>query len=214
VYVDNGSFTMEGGEISGNTRGVYIHNGSLTMSGGKIAGNTGFDGGGVYVGYIGRFTMGGGEISGNTASGGNSGGGVYVGYSGSFTMNGGEISGNTSNFGNGVSVGSNGAFTMSGGKISGNTAFGGGGSGGGVYIFNGSFSKTGGGIIYGSDAAGSLKNTAGLGDTYGHVVYYMVSGGSYPENDYYRDITLNVGDNISTDIVPSSGTGNNWIKKE
>lgn len=72
-----GTFTMDGGEISGNyDRGVYIVNGTFTMNGGKICGN----GGGVYVSSNGFFTMNGGEISGNdsTNSSYSSGGGVYV----------------------------------------------------------------------------------------------------------------------------------------
>jgi uncharacterized repeat protein (TIGR02543 family) len=63
VYVNSGTFTMYGGEISGNKIN------SLTL------------GGGVYVNNSGTFTMFGGEISGNTAS---YGGGVYVANGGSF----------------------------------------------------------------------------------------------------------------------------------
>jgi hypothetical protein len=77
IYV-NSSFTMYGGEISGNT----------------IATSTSVDGGGVYVNY-GSFTMHGGSITNNKApeiSG--SGGGVYVSDHGSFTMDGGSIIGN------------------------------------------------------------------------------------------------------------------------
>jgi parallel beta-helix repeat protein/predicted outer membrane repeat protein len=90
VYVDSsGTFTMSGGEISGNTAsyyggGVYV-SGTFTMSGGEISGNTASStsGGGVYV--YGTFTMSGGEISGNTASGsGGYGGGVCVSSSGTF----------------------------------------------------------------------------------------------------------------------------------
>jgi hypothetical protein len=141
----SGTFTMNGGEISGNTAsyyygggggGVYLY-GTFTMSGGKISGNTASHGGGVYVSYSGTFTMSGGEISGNTAS---YNGGVSV--EGRFTMSGGEISGNTASRGGGVSV-SHGTFTMSGGEISGNTAsF----YGGGVDVSGGTFTMSGGEI--------------------------------------------------------------------
>ena len=47
----SGTFTMNGGEISGNGRGVYV-GGVFTMNGGEISGN---NGSGVYVG--GTFTM-------------------------------------------------------------------------------------------------------------------------------------------------------------
>ena len=130
VYVDGGTFTMNNGEISGNS---------------SRSGNRAGSGGGVYVAG-GTFTMNGGEISGNTTAGsGGSGGGVYVG-DGTFTMADGEISGNTAGSGGGVVVGGGGTFTMSGGEISGNTADSG---GGGVHVgSSGTFNKTG-GIITG-----------------------------------------------------------------
>jgi hypothetical protein len=191
VYVNNGSFTMEGGEISGNTAnvapggGVYVGGGSFTMSGGKIFGNTAsssFQGGGVYVSrsvsFPGSFDMLGGEISGNTAG---FGGGVYIEDGGSFTMNGGtEISGNTASSigGGGVyvsgSVGSPGSFTMNGGKISGNTApSGGNGTGGGVYVtIGGSFDMSDGEI------SGNTANSSGGG------VY--IEDGSLGSNAFFR----------------------------
>jgi hypothetical protein len=83
VYVaDSGTFTMEGGEISGNTASA---SGSYSY------------GGGVYVADSGTFTMEGGEISGNFASGSGSysyGGGVYA-SGGTFTKIGGTIYGYT-----------------------------------------------------------------------------------------------------------------------
>jgi fibronectin type 3 domain-containing protein len=183
VYISQGAFVMEGGEISGNTGsfggGVNVSSGTFTMSGGTINGNTGSSGGGVYVSSGASFTMSGGEISGNTAS--SKGGGVYV-SSGTFIMEGGTISGNiaTKYDGGGV-LNSGGTFTMSGGTISGNTATSDGGGvlnsggtftmsggtisgntatkydGGGVYISHGRFTKSGGGIIDGTNSATSGK---------------------------------------------------------
>jgi fibronectin type 3 domain-containing protein len=151
VYVSgDGTFTMSGGEISGNT---------ASSDSSDSSGSYSYSGGGVYVSSNGTFTMSGGEISGNTASSDSycssssytySGGGVYVG-GGTFTMSGGEISGNTASSdstsyssyyyssyyyssyssyyyssysysGGGVYVGG-GTFTMSDGAISGNTAY-------------------------------------------------------------------------------------------
>ena len=151
VYVNsNGTFTMNDGEISGNSTtntrdstyyggGVYVK-GTFIMNGGKIFDNSSkgstykttfntfyYDssGGGVYVDNEGEFTMNGGEISGNVSSysdGNTYGGGVYV--SGTFIMNSGEIADNnvvsSPSYGGGVCT--IGIFTMSGGKISGNTA--------------------------------------------------------------------------------------------
>jgi hypothetical protein len=119
--------------------------------------------------------MNGGTISGNTAY--YYGGGVYVANNGSFEMNGGTISGNTASYynGGGVYVANNGSFEMSGGTISGNTAS---DYGGGVYVYSsGSFTKapktgsTTSGIIYGSEASDTLKNTAYSGA----AVYYSSS---------------------------------------
>jgi len=172
VYVGkNGTFTMNGGEISGNNAsnggGVYVA-GTFIMNDGKISGNTSSTssyGGGVYV--EGTFTMNGGEISGNTASSSmlynmadnvrtypGGAGGVYV--AGVFTMTGGKISGNASRpysnvyptaYAGGVYV--NGSFTMKGGEISGNSAS----NGGGVYVNNGRTFTMEGGTISGNTAS-------------------------------------------------------------
>ena len=184
----NGTFTMDGGEISGNRResssssarggGVYVaSNGTFIMNDGKISGNrayhtsnntsyTGY-GGGVYVDSNGTFTMNGGEISGNYASDNRSasssgyGGGVYVASNGTFIMNDGEISGNTSINGSGVCLA--GTFTMNGGEISGNTGIQlYSNYGGGVYVNSGTFRIVT-GTVYGSDASEELRNTASNG---------------------------------------------------
>jgi len=179
----NGVFTMNGGEISGNTSlsiggGVLVDNGgTFTMNDGKIknnilnnVGDSG-SGGGVYT--KGTFIMKGGEISGNNVS--YCGGGVYVATDGAFTMNGGEISNNKANvYGGGVAI--SGAFTMSGGKISGNTAN---SRGGGVFIgFGNSVDSTftmSGGTIYGTNEANtSLRNNSGEGAS----VYFSVDTNS------------------------------------
>jgi hypothetical protein len=99
VSVDSGgTFTMNGGEISGNYGGVRV-SGTFTMNGGKISGN--YD-----VGVSGdTFIMKGGEISDNR-------GGVSA---DTFTMYGGEISGNNG----GVIVYT--FFTKTGGTIFGYT---------------------------------------------------------------------------------------------
>jgi hypothetical protein len=150
VYVIDGTFNMDGGEISGNTAqansnqysngrgfggGVYVH-GTFTMKNGKISNNTVTSnyshpwGGGVNV--VGTFDMQGGEISGNTAYanvGTAQGAGVWV--SGTFTMSGtskiinNSLSSHNGSYDTGVWGGGvyavGGVFTMSGGEISGNT---------------------------------------------------------------------------------------------
>jgi hypothetical protein len=141
VYVSDGAFVMNGGEIHGNSgHGVYLWSGSIfEMTGGEIHGNTG---NGVSGGTV---TISSGEIYGNTGSGvsgsdtftmtggkiyENTGNGVYSG--GTFTMSGGEIHGNT---GSGVVSSGGSTFTMSGGEIYGNT-------GNGVYS-GGTFTMSG-----------------------------------------------------------------------
>jgi hypothetical protein len=160
VRVGNGSILImnEGAKVSGNNSGssdgggISISGGTFTMNGGEISGNTATNaGGGVHV-TNGTFTMNGGMISKNTARGG----GIFVG-SGTVTMNDGTIRGNNSDSqGGGVEV-SGGTFTMHGGIINGNTAS---NVGGGVFS-SGTFKKlppSGGGqnsgIIYGSEATG------------------------------------------------------------
>ena len=159
VYVaTGGSFTMNGGSISGNKAinrggGVYVGSGcSFTMNGGTITGGNiplnATKGGGVYVDSGGSFTMDGGTISGNTAS--NGGGGVYL-YKATFIMRDpSEISGNYAySVGGGVYVygddyGENIRFTMEGGTISDNHVD---QEGGGVYVnSSGNFAMNGGNI--------------------------------------------------------------------
>jgi len=164
---NNGTFTMSGGEISGNSgSGVSFSGGSsgtFTMSGGEISGNNGS--GVFFSGKI--FTMSGGKISGNRS-------GVGI-ERGTFTMSGGEISGNT---GSGVSIFHRVTFTMSGGKISGNTSF----SGGGVYIFRfGTFIMTG-GEISGNTATNTGSSTP---PSYGGG-----GGGVYLVGTYRSDMIL------------------------
>ncbi|MDR1220703.1 MAG: hypothetical protein LBK73_13970 [Treponema sp.] len=143
---------------SSNTASLVVVNsgGTLVMeNGSKISGNSAVQSSaGVGVSRGGTFTMNGGTISGNTAR--FNGSGVYM-SGGTFMQSGGTISGNSASFGGGVYV-SSGTFTQSGGTISGNKAS---SRGGGMYVYSSStFTKQTGGVIYGSDASGTLKNTA------------------------------------------------------
>ena len=168
VSVSDGTFTMKGGEISGNRApnggGVYVNgtNASFSMESGKITGNVAYGintsyGGGVCV-TSGTFTMEGGEISENTVTcvstnNRSRGGGLYV--NGTFIMDGGEISGNSastnnpqSGRGDGGGVYVDGTFIMNRGDILENTASlvqAGSGNGSGVYV-DGIFTMEGGTI--------------------------------------------------------------------
>lgn len=169
VYVaTSGNLTMESGSsITGNTSpkathggGVY-NEGTFTMNGGTISGNLaritgsgrnqiGGDGGGVY--NKGTFTMNDGTISTNKAMSGGS--GVYNDSPHTFTMYGGTISGNEVQVGSsivfvGAGVMNRGTFDMYDGTISGNVST---YMGGGVYNVVGTFTMHG-GTISGNSAA-------------------------------------------------------------
>jgi parallel beta-helix repeat protein len=77
VYVEsNGTFTMQGGSVQGNTATgygggvlVFANSGTFTLSGGSIEGNTATGyGGGVYLYNSSALTKTGGTIYGNNAS--------------------------------------------------------------------------------------------------------------------------------------------------
>jgi len=192
--------------------GVNVGSGTFTMSGGEISGNTSSSnysyslGGGVYVGS-GTFTMSGGEISGNTstnsaaASTYSLGGGVYVG-SGTFIMNGGEISGNTS-----ISAAATTAAST-------NYCF-----GGGVYVDNGTFTKTN-GTIYGYNAgdtvnSNTVKNSSGtVRDLVGHAVCAVCTkrhnDGTSTRVRNGKETTAGPGENLSFNgtVYPPIFSGN------
>ena len=100
IKITNGSFTMNGGEISGNAAtgnggGVFLEGGTFIMNNGDITSNiSSGTGGGVMISF-GTFYMNGGNITSNIAGSDNSGGGVYKIPGGTFMQNGGNISDNT-----------------------------------------------------------------------------------------------------------------------
>ena len=194
--LNNGAFTMEGGEISGNEAvgggGVYIASGGIfTKRGGEISGNRAMGGGGVAV--AGTFTMENGLIRNNVAYG--SGGGVTVRSGGIFTKWNGEISGNSAARGGGVHLhyGAVATFTMHNGRITDNRATvaiaGGSGnmlSGGGVSVvpFNSTASFImAGGQIHSNSAIGGIIGGFGGGvfaaDT---GAFFQKTGGSIQAN--------------------------------
>jgi hypothetical protein len=188
VAVQEGTFTMNGGKISGNTSGggggVSVQSGTFTMNGGEISGNTSISGGGgVYV-QSGTFTMTNGEIKNNTATG--DGGGVYVNSSSSFTMTSGGIKDNTATgSGGGVYMYSNSSCTMTGGEIKDNTAT---GSGGGVYV-GGTFTMDGGEIS--GNEAGSGGGVYMYDGSYS--IFYIVNGTIYGSNGAEESNTATTG---------------------
>ena len=221
VYVDNGSFTMYGGNITRNTAkngGGVDTAGSFTMYGGTISDNTaqvsggsGGAGGGVHA--DGNFTMYGGTISGNNATD-LFGGGMYV--AGDFIMNKGTISGNTAGYGGGVFAG--GDFTMNNGTISGNTTTSSGG--GGVYAdgdftmkngkITGNTAKTdygtGGGVYAGGDFTmenGEISDNTAEGSYSNGSNVSGAGGGVYTEGSF----TMSGGTISGNKATYGAGTG-------
>ena len=219
VEVDGGKLTLEEGASLQNSSGMnggavrICNNGLFTMNGGQITGNEASAGGGVFVfNYIGEnggsFVMNGGEIIGNTAEAGS---GVYLLKGSTFKLHDGTISGNAApenvsqegwdgiinveirpqttstwsisntqiplafTYNQGIVFPSSpdswgggvynmGAFTMDGGEISGNTA----GRGGAVYHADGSCEIIGGTIAgnHNTDSGTGLyiRENASIGD--------------------------------------------------
>jgi hypothetical protein len=220
VAGSGGVFTMNGGEIVGNTTegnggGVRIHGslGVFTMNGGEICDNTaGGSGGGVSIeSPTNTFNMIAGTISGNTAEDSvtqtvDMGGGVAV-LGGVFNMSGGEIRGNNAVYGYGGGVYIEGAeaadcvFTMSGGAIYGNT---GGREGGGVAVFDGARFELKAGEVYGNAIIREEEDGGGGG---GGVSLYRgtfdMEGGKVHSNIahngggvFARESTVNVTDGV------------------
>ncbi len=155
----------------GRGGGVYVQLGSLLLDSTQIISNIASnDGGGVYV-RQGSLLLNRVHIIGNTASG--SGGGVYV-YAGSTTLSRGQILSNTASSGGGVFVQqATAAFTQTGvTTIAHNTAT---HSGGGVYVYEGSATLSGGQIF---------SNTASYygGGVYVHSGSATLSGGQIISN--------------------------------
>jgi len=203
VWVNGGTFIMNGGTISenyaGNSSSVDVDNrGFFTFKSGTISGNTSSDaGGGVSVSNA-TFNMEGGNIQGNISNY-RGGGGVYVGDDGIFNMSSGTIAYNTAqanyySYGGGVFVSDTGNFNMTGGLITGNTVTAGNTTyGGGVYISNGgTFTKIGGGTIDNTNSA-----------QYGRVA--CVGSSSYIYDPTVRNTTATPSDDMDSGIAGING---------
>ena len=210
TLVMNAGATITGNlrSITENTGGGGVHigqGGSFTMNGGTISGNSARNGGGVFLAQGGSaINLNGGTISGNTAI---TGGGVNM-VGSRFTprqnvMRGGTIIGNIANYGGGVAVGSDdNAFNMQGGTITGNVAS---SAGGGVWTqmprFNlPNFTKSG-GIITGhtDDPANGnvVRDDAGVLARRGHAVFVR--------DDRRREITANLRDALNSGTAGAQG---------
>ena len=112
LYVDSGaSVTIQNVTLTKGSKnfggGVYVkESGTFTMQSGEISGNTTTgNGGGVFVDNIAKFDMNGGTISGNSAT--NNGGGVVVAGEINIDTTYAHISGNSAGGGNNIYLGAN-----------------------------------------------------------------------------------------------------------
>ena len=214
------SFTMYGGEISGNHHGgngagIETQNGTVTMYGGTISDNhvvaaSNYGGGGVCAHSGGRFTMYGGTIS-NNESTINGGGGVTVWGGGLVTIAGGTISGNKATK-DGGGIYTNGTLTISGNSVIENNEA---ENGGGVF-YHGTYSSmtiSGSAKIAGNTATG---NGGGVCFENGKGTL-MLNGGSITGNTatgngggvYFKGGAFNISGNLDISGNKKSGADNN-----
>lgn len=214
------SFTMYGGEISGNHHGgngagIETQNGTVTMYGGTISDNhvvaaSNYGGGGVCAHSGGRFTMYGGTIS-NNESTIDGGGGVTVWGGGLVTIAGGTISGNKATE-DGGGIYTNGTLTISGNSVIENNEA---ENGGGVF-YHGTYSSmtiSGSAKIAGNTATG---NGGGVCFENGKGTL-MLNGGSITGNTatgngggvYFKGGAFNISGNLDISGNKKSGADNN-----
>ena len=214
------SFTMYGGEISGNHggqgAGIETQNGTVTMYGGTISDNhvvaaSNYGGGGVCAHSGGRFTMYGGTIS-NNESTIDGGGGVTVWGGGFVTIAGGTISGNKATE-DGGGIYTNGTLIISGNSVIENNEA---GNGGGVFYY-GTYSNmtiSGSAKIAGNTATG---NGGGICFENGKGGTLMLNGGSITGNTatgngggvYFKGGPFNISGNLDISGNKKPGADNN-----
>jgi hypothetical protein len=242
VTLDSGLILAGTGIAEDNIRGVVVTGAStFTMNGGEISGNSVTDatatatainyaeGGGVYVDDAAAFIMNDGVISGNTATATIAtnyarAGGVHVTSASTFTMNGGEISGNTAaaaaaaaspfnSFAGGINVTNASTFTMNGGVISGNTSD----NASGVHVGIGCTFTMKGGEISGNTAT-SVSGTGGVyiaaGESGIPSKFEKTGGIIYGIDEYDADNPASKGNNGNAVWVRSSTTASTIYRKE
>ena len=187
VQIKGGTLNLYGGSIIGSRYndaggGVCVEKGIFNLYGGHVTRNSGTAGGGVNVGdYYGKnsatFNMYNGTISCNTSD--MRGGGVCVSKNSKFNMFNGTISGNKGtnsgrqDYGGGGVVVRGGDFLMSGGTISGNSIGNtSSGYGGGVYVYDGTFTISGNVTIKDNFRGGTLSGNVYSGDTANNVCLF------------------------------------------
>ena len=207
VKITSGSFTLDGGEITGWVREggaggmVYVLSGAtFNMNGGKLTGASALNGSAIR--NAGTVYMNGGEISENIASAGAA---VQVEASGVFEMTNGTIKNNSGT--DGGAINNRGTVTISGGTISGNDAKEGGAifnryntatltiSGGTI---TGNTATASGGAIYNRDAALAISGGAVIDDLYIHTATSATIGNLQSGAYVKSNAALTIADNDET----------------
>lgn len=176
--ITGGTGTKENSASLGYGCGVYVNGGTFIMNGGKICKNyLGSDnnGGGVGINDSGTFIMNGGVIQDN---GGNVGGGVYI-KRGTFIMKGGVIKENRCYNGGGGVYLDGGEFTLDGGYICRNASYRKGG--GGVCVNDGKFIMKNKDSAIADNYAGKGAGVNILGG-----IFQMEDGGIYANELAYK----------------------------
>lgn len=183
VQINGGTLNLYGGSIIGSQYndaggGVCVTKGTFNLYGGHVTRNSGTAGGGVNVGdYYGRNSATFNMFSCNTSD--MRGGGVCVSKNSTFKMFNGTISGNrgsrgsSQDYGGGGVVVRGGDFFMSGGTISGNSIVNtSSGYGGGVYVYDGTFTISGNVTIKNNFRGGTLSGNVYSGGTANNVCLF------------------------------------------
>ena len=201
--------TIGGGDAFPLGGGVYVEGGSFIMNGGMIdrcSGHRG--GGGVYLTNSASFTMNAGTIRECTARENASGGGVYVDSGCTFIMEGGAIDSCISLLGSAAGVYAAGTFVMTGGEIRGcNTDDGNSGDGGGVYVAPSGAFKMSGGSIENCRAKGTYFDGKG-GGVYVGGTFSMTGGEIKNCTAYGSGAGVYVADGPTATLIPENITGN------
>ena len=216
AYKDWDPSTLEPDELPQTTAttgtrggGVYVDNGTFNMSGGIISGNIAESGGGVYVTSGAKFTFTGGTIEGNYAVstlGANTGngGGIYIeGGNSNCIINGGTIKDNrATRYGGGININGS-TMTIPNCTISGNLAS----SGGGISM------ETSGSVLNleGCTLENNISNVSSNDTNGGGGGVFLVSGtlNMSKNNIFQANVTTKFGGGVylkAGTVVVSGGT--------
>ena len=211
VWVNGGTFIMNGGSISawtrsGNGGAVYVESGAFTMNGGTISKSSAVDGGAVYSKGS-TVAINGGTINGNTATA--DGGGIHADKS-TLTIGKANITGNTATNGGGGIYAYECALTMDGATITGNN--GGDSLGGGIYISGAKGQGTASdpyipAVIQNATIENNTAKCGGGISTSGPVKISdtTITGNTATKLEKWG------GGGVNARIIPKSSKGNGWV---